>query len=64
MKRRAQDLLKRLITRNNYYLALQIAKYLKMPEKEGSSYILVHWAKYKVCNLLFILINNYYLLKF
>lgn len=48
MKKRAQDLLKRLITRNNYYLALQIAKYLKMPEKEGSSYILVHWAKYKV----------------
>ncbi|XP_050500351.1 vacuolar protein sorting-associated protein 16 homolog [Diabrotica virgifera virgifera] len=48
MKRRKQDILKRLITRNYYYLALQIAKYLKLPEKEGTSYILVHWAKYKV----------------
>ncbi|KAJ8985073.1 hypothetical protein NQ317_019757 [Molorchus minor] len=48
MKKRTQGLLDRLITRNNYYLALQIAKYLKMPEKEGSSHILVHWAKYKV----------------
>lgn len=48
MKKRAQGLLDRLITRNNYYLALQIAKYLKLSEKEGSSHILVHWAKYKV----------------
>lgn len=48
MKKRAQGLLDRLITRNNYYLALQIAKYLKLPEKEGCSHILVHWAKYKV----------------
>ncbi|CAG9864088.1 unnamed protein product [Phyllotreta striolata] len=48
MKRRKQDILKRLITRNYYYLALQIAKYLKLPEQEGASYILVHWAKYKV----------------
>ncbi|CAG9822683.1 unnamed protein product [Phaedon cochleariae] len=48
MKRRTQDLLKRLIARNEYYLALQIAKYLKLPEKEGNSYILLHWAKYKV----------------
>ncbi|CAH1109343.1 unnamed protein product [Psylliodes chrysocephalus] len=48
MKRRKQDILKRLITRNYYYLALQIAKYLKLPEEDGTSYILVHWAKYKV----------------
>ncbi|KAG5894092.1 hypothetical protein JTB14_003948 [Gonioctena quinquepunctata] len=48
MKGRSQDLLKRLITRNHYYLALQIAKYLKLPEKEGTSFILVNWAKYKV----------------
>jgi hypothetical protein len=41
-------LLDRLITRKEYFLALQIAKYLKMPEEEGSSHILVHWAKYKV----------------
>ncbi|XP_057651566.1 vacuolar protein sorting-associated protein 16 homolog [Diorhabda carinulata] len=48
MGRRKQGILKRLITRNYYYLALQIARYLKLPEKEGISYILVHWAKYKV----------------
>lgn len=48
MKRKTQDLLKRLITRNMYYLALQIAKYLKLPEREGTSYILEHWAKHKV----------------
>lgn len=41
-------LLNRLITRKEYYLALQIAKYLKMPPEEGTSHILVHWAKYKV----------------
>ncbi|EFA13302.2 Vacuolar protein sorting-associated protein 16 homolog-like Protein [Tribolium castaneum] len=41
-------LLDRLITRKEYFLALQIAKYLKMPEEEGTSHILVHWAKYKV----------------
>lgn len=48
MGRRNQGILKRLITRNYYYLALQIARYLKLHEKEGISYILVHWAKYKV----------------
>ncbi|XP_017785891.1 PREDICTED: vacuolar protein sorting-associated protein 16 homolog [Nicrophorus vespilloides] len=41
-------LLDRLVTRGQYFLAIQIAKYLKMPEKEGSNRILVHWAKYKV----------------
>lgn len=41
-------LLDRLLTRKEYYLALQIAKYLKMPDKEGKNHILVHWAKYKV----------------
>ncbi|XP_066259281.1 vacuolar protein sorting-associated protein 16 homolog isoform X2 [Euwallacea similis] len=43
-----KNLLDRLIVRNMYFLALQIAKYLKLPESSGSSYILVHWAKYKV----------------
>ncbi|KAF7282142.1 vacuolar protein sorting 16 [Rhynchophorus ferrugineus] len=43
-----KNLLDRLITRNMYFLALQLAKYLKMPEKDGSNYILLHWAKYKV----------------
>ncbi|KAI7815095.1 vacuolar protein sorting-associated protein [Rhyzopertha dominica] len=41
-------LLDRLVTRRHYYLAIQIAKYLKMPDAEGSSRILVQWAKYKV----------------
>ncbi|KAB0801758.1 hypothetical protein PPYR_03944 [Photinus pyralis] len=41
-------LLDRLVTRRQYYLAICIAKYLKMPDKDGSSRILVHWAKYKV----------------
>lgn len=43
-----RSLLDRLITRNLYFLALQIANYLQMSNKDGSSYILVHWAKYKV----------------
>ncbi|XP_048516887.1 vacuolar protein sorting-associated protein 16 homolog [Dendroctonus ponderosae] len=43
-----KNLLDRLIVRNMYYLALQIAKCLKLPESVGSSYIMVHWAKYKV----------------
>lgn len=43
-----KNLLDRLITRNMYFLALQLAKYLKMPEKDGNNYILLHWAKYKV----------------
>lgn len=40
--------LDRLVTRRQHYLAIEIAKYLKMPEKDGSSRILVQWAKYKV----------------
>ncbi|KAF2892196.1 hypothetical protein ILUMI_13977 [Ignelater luminosus] len=43
-----KSLLDRLVTRRQYYLAICIAKYLKMPDKDGSSRILVHWAKYKV----------------
>lgn len=43
-----KNLLNRLITRGMYFLALQIAKYLQLPAKHGSNYILVHWAKYKV----------------
>ncbi|KAF5302481.1 hypothetical protein FQR65_LT08571 [Abscondita terminalis] len=38
----------RLVVRRQYYLAICIAKYLKMPDKDGSSRILAHWAKYKV----------------
>ncbi|XP_060525392.1 vacuolar protein sorting-associated protein 16 homolog isoform X2 [Cylas formicarius] len=43
-----KNLLNRLITRNMYFLALQVARYLKMPDKDGCTHILVHWAKYKV----------------
>lgn len=41
-------LLDRLVTRGHYELAIPIAQYLKIPEKDGSCRILVHWAKYKV----------------
>ncbi|KAK4881688.1 hypothetical protein RN001_005007 [Aquatica leii] len=43
-----KSLLDRLVIRRQYYLAICIAKYLKMPDKDGSSRILAHWAKYKV----------------
>ncbi|KAF5305511.1 hypothetical protein FQA39_LY01602 [Lamprigera yunnana] len=43
-----KSLLDRLVTRRQYYLAICIAKYLQMPDKDGSSRILAHWAKYKV----------------
>lgn len=43
-----QVLLDRLVVRRHYYLAIQIAKYLKLPYNEGSSRILAHWACYKV----------------
>lgn len=56
-----KNLLDRLIVRNMYYLALQIAKYLKLPETVGSSYILLHWAKYKVSKVK--VITNLYWLK-
>ncbi|XP_066993326.2 vacuolar protein sorting-associated protein 16 homolog isoform X1 [Anabrus simplex] len=41
-------LLDRLVLRRHYYLAIQIAKYLRLPDVEGSSRILAHWACYKV----------------
>lgn len=41
-------LLDRLVARRQYFLAIQVAKYLRMPDNEGSNRILVHWAKYKV----------------
>ncbi|XP_026473948.1 vacuolar protein sorting-associated protein 16 homolog [Ctenocephalides felis] len=40
----AQVLLDRLVLRKHYYLAIQIAKYLKLSEKG----ILAHWARHKV----------------
>nr|CAD7587886.1 unnamed protein product [Timema genevievae] len=43
-----QVLLDRLVVRRHFYLAIQIAKYLRMPDVEGSSRILAHWACYKV----------------
>lgn len=39
-------LLDRLVLRRYFYLAIQIAKYLKM--SDGTNRILVNWAKYKV----------------
>lgn len=41
-------LLDRLVLRRHYYLAIQAAKHLRLPEVEGSSRVLAHWACYKV----------------
>ncbi|KAJ8898107.1 hypothetical protein PR048_003467 [Dryococelus australis] len=43
-----QVLLDRLVIRRHFYLAIQVAKYLRLPDVEGSSRILAHWACYKV----------------
>ncbi|XP_077525219.1 vacuolar protein sorting-associated protein 16 homolog [Amblyomma americanum] len=44
-------LLDRLVLRQHYYLALKIAKFLRLQEPEGASRILAHWACYKVAQL-------------
>ncbi|KAK2188750.1 hypothetical protein NP493_123g03022 [Ridgeia piscesae] len=41
-------LIDRLVLRRHYCLAIRICNYLKLPEAEGSSRILAHWACYKV----------------
>ncbi|XP_071444220.1 vacuolar protein sorting-associated protein 16 homolog [Hetaerina americana] len=43
-----ENLLDRLVLRHFYYLAILIAKYLRLPETEGSSKILANWACNKV----------------
>ena len=44
-------LLDRLVLRRQYCLAIRISQYLKIPEAEGASRIVAHWACYKVCIL-------------
>ncbi|XP_053980459.1 vacuolar protein sorting-associated protein 16 homolog [Hylaeus anthracinus] len=44
----SQVLLDRLVARRHYYLSIQIARHLKLPEIDGESRILAHWACYKV----------------
>ncbi|XP_078488533.1 vacuolar protein sorting-associated protein 16 homolog [Ciona intestinalis] len=41
-------LIDRLILRRQFHLAFHVCQYLKIPEKQGSSRILSHWACYKV----------------
>ncbi|KAI0208261.1 hypothetical protein LSAT2_007078 [Lamellibrachia satsuma] len=41
-------LIDRLVLRRHYCLAIRICDYLKLPDAEGSSRILAHWACYKV----------------
>ncbi|XP_074657658.1 vacuolar protein sorting-associated protein 16 homolog [Tubulanus polymorphus] len=41
-------LIDRLIYRRQYYLAIKICQYQKIPEREGASRILAHWACFKV----------------
>ncbi|XP_021110634.1 vacuolar protein sorting-associated protein 16 homolog isoform X2 [Heterocephalus glaber] len=43
-----QVLLDRLVLRRLYPLAIQICEYLRLPEVQGISRILAHWACYKV----------------
>ena len=43
-----QVLLDRLVVRRHYYLSIQIARHLQVPEVAGESRILAHWACYKV----------------
>ncbi|XP_031845297.1 vacuolar protein sorting 16 [Nomia melanderi] len=43
-----QVVLDRLVARRHYYLSIQIARHLQLPEVEGESRILAHWACYKV----------------
>ncbi|XP_046492707.1 vacuolar protein sorting-associated protein 16 homolog [Neodiprion pinetum] len=44
----SQVLLHRLVARRHYYLSIQIARHLQLPEVDGESRILAHWACYKV----------------
>lgn len=41
-------LIDRLVVRKYFYLAIRICQYLKLPDAEGASRILAHWACYKV----------------
>nr|CAG4640641.1 EOG090X01BU [Eulimnadia texana] len=43
-------LIDRLVLRRQYAVAIQIAKYLRLPDSEGASRIMAHWACYKVKN--------------
>lgn len=43
-----ESLLERLVARKHFYLAIQIARFLRLPDSEGSARILERWAKYKV----------------
>ncbi|XP_070536133.1 vacuolar protein sorting-associated protein 16 homolog [Ptychodera flava] len=45
---RLSVLIDRLVFRHQWCLAIRICKYLKLPEAEGESRILAHWACYKV----------------
>lgn len=43
-----------LILRRYYYLALQMSKYLRLSNADGSARILSHWAYYKVSYIMLI----------
>jgi hypothetical protein len=45
-----QVMLDRLVARRHYYLGIQISRHLQLSEIDGESRILAHWACYKVCN--------------
>lgn len=42
-------LIDRLLLRRHWALAFEIAENLRLPDAQGKSRILAHWACYKVC---------------
>lgn len=43
-----EALLERLVSRKHFRLAIEVARHLRLPERDGASRILARWAKYKV----------------
>lgn len=60
----SQVLLDRLVARRHYYLSIQIARHLQLPEIEGESRILAHWACYKVIFVAMFHLFEQYLYKY
>ncbi|KAK3106315.1 hypothetical protein FSP39_017525 [Pinctada imbricata] len=56
-------LIDRLVLRKLFYYAIRICQYLKIPDDEGASRILAHWACYKVCVCSWVLIDRLVLRK-
>ena len=51
-------LIDRLVLRKLFYHAVKICQYLKIPDAEGASRILAHWACYKVYKFALFFLQN------